>query len=81
VVLGARRDGERVRMRVLHHPTGVVEERCYDWVVCAVPGEPVDGLWRDLRGAGVPVYRVGDCLAPRRVDAAVREGERVAAVL
>jgi 2,4-dienoyl-CoA reductase (NADPH2) len=81
VVLGAGRDGERVRMRVLHHPTGVVEERCYDWVVCAVPGEPVDGLWRDLRGAGAPVYRVGDCLAPRRVDAAVREGERVAAAL
>ena len=67
-------------MRVLHPPTGVVEDR-YDWVVCAVPGTPVDGLWRALRGADVPVYRVGDCLAQRRVDDAVREGERVAAAL
>lgn len=73
VVLGV--DGP---VRLLHHPTGVEEERVVDWVVFAGPPTPEDGLWRALRGGPVPVHRVGDCLAPRRAHAAVLEGRRAA---
>jgi 2,4-dienoyl-CoA reductase (NADPH2) len=56
-------------------------ERRPDWVVCAVPGNPVDGLYHELRAEGVDVHRIGDCVAPRRAHAAVVEGERVGAAL
>lgn len=78
VVVGAEADGAGVVLQVLHHPVGEVLERRCDWVVCAVPGEPADGLWHELKGGEVPVHRIGDCLAPRRAHAAVVEGDRVA---
>jgi len=65
------------RARLLHHLTGRSEEREVDAVVCAVPAEPRDRLWSTLRGRP-GVHRIGDCLAPRRMDAAIRDGERVA---
>ena len=74
VVIGAA-DGPE--LTVLHHTVGAQSRRRYDWVVCAVPPEPDDGLWVALRDGGRPVHRVGDCLAPRRVHAAVVEGDRV----
>jgi 2,4-dienoyl-CoA reductase (NADPH2) len=53
--------------------------------VVATHPEPADELWRALRGVGSgggpEVHRIGDCRAPRRADAAVREAERVAALL
>lgn len=66
-------------IQLLHHPTGVMHTRTPDWVVLAVPSAPVDDLYFALRGAGVPVRRAGDCIAPRRAHAAVVEGERVGA--
>ncbi len=59
---------------VLHHLTGRVERRRCDWVVTAVPPRPSDALWQTLRDGPVPVFRIGDCVAPRRIDAAIREG-------
>lgn len=56
---------------VLHHLTGEVTPWQADWVVHAGPPVPVVP---DLDTAGVPVVRVGDCVAPRGIDAAVREG-------
>ncbi|MGD0393655.1 MAG: mycofactocin system FadH/OYE family oxidoreductase 2 [Acidimicrobiales bacterium] len=64
-----------------HHPTGTDHERRCDWVVCSVHQEPEDDLWRALGGSPFPVYRIGDCLAPRRAHAAVVEGQRVAVSL
>ena len=64
-----------------HHPTGTDHELACDWVVCSVHQEPEDDLWRALRDGPFPVYRVGDCLAPRRAHAAVIEGHRVAVSL
>lgn len=64
-------------LSVLHHTVGVSTRVCYDWVVCCGPPEPDDGLWCALRGSGRSVHRIGDCLAPRRVHAAVVEGDRV----
>jgi mycofactocin system FadH/OYE family oxidoreductase 2 len=64
------------------HTTGRDDERRVDWVVCATPPQPADALWRALRDQGLAeVYRVGDCVAPRRAHAAVIEGERVGAAL
>ncbi|GAA4809763.1 FAD-dependent oxidoreductase [Actinomycetospora chlora] len=66
VVLGAR-DGV---LDLLHHLTGVRETWTPDWVVHAGPPAPyVPELVTD-----VPVVRVGDCVAPRDLDAAIREG-------
>jgi 2,4-dienoyl-CoA reductase (NADPH2) len=68
-------------LRLLHHPTGRMEERTPDWVVLAVPGQPVEWLYHDLKAAGCAVVRAGDCVAPRRAHAAVVEGERVGAAV
>jgi 2,4-dienoyl-CoA reductase (NADPH2) len=72
-------DGEVLQL--LHHPTGVMLERRPDWVVLAVPPNPVEWLYSDLKQRGVRVERVGDCVAPRRAHAAVVDGERVGAAL
>ena len=69
-------------MTLLHHPTGVNIEVPCDWVVLAVPQQPVEWLYRELRNVqGLEVHRVGDCVAPRRAHAAVIEGARVGAAL
>jgi 2,4-dienoyl-CoA reductase (NADPH2) len=68
-------------LTLLHHPTGQNVERTPDWVVLAVPPNPVEWLYNDLKGAGVSVQRVGDCVAPRRAHAAVVDGERAGASL
>jgi mycofactocin system FadH/OYE family oxidoreductase 2 len=66
-------------LNLLHHPTGANVVRTPDWVVLAVPPNPVEWLYSDLRAAGVAVQRIGDCLAPRRAHAAVIDGERAGA--
>lgn len=63
-------------LTLLHHPTGTNQDRLPDWVVLAVPAEPAEQLYLELRDAGLSVERVGDCIAPRRAHAAVVEGER-----
>ncbi len=68
-------------LTLLHHPTGANLERTPDWVVLAVPAAPDEQLYLDLKAAGVPVVRVGDCVAPRRAHAAVVEGDRVGELL
>ncbi len=68
-------------LTLLHHPTGTNVTRNPDWVVLAVPANPVEWLYNDLKAAGVSVQRVGDCLAPRRAHAAVVDGERAGAAV
>ncbi|CAB4553882.1 unannotated protein [freshwater metagenome] len=63
-------------LTLLHHPTGINQTRHPEWVVLAVPPNPVEWLYNDLKNAGVSVERVGDCVAPRRAHAAVVDGER-----
>jgi 2,4-dienoyl-CoA reductase (NADPH2) len=76
-VLSAAADGAGVRLEMLRHTRGTTVSRRYDWVVCAVPAAPANELWAALRGTGTSVERIGDCIAPRRMDAAIRDGERV----
>jgi NADPH-dependent 2,4-dienoyl-CoA reductase/sulfur reductase-like enzyme len=66
-------------LNLLHHPTGTNEERRPDWVVLAVPAQPVEWLYQELKARGLSVERAGDCVAPRRAHAAVIEGERAGA--
>ncbi len=68
-------------LTLLHHPTGANQTRRLDWLVLAVPANPVEWLYHDLVAAGVSVERVGDCIAPRRAHAAVVEGERAGAAV
>ena len=68
-------------LTLLHHPTGGEQTRRPDWVVLAVPPQPVEWLYTELRATGRAVTRVGDCVAPRRAHAAVVEGDRVGATL
>jgi hypothetical protein len=63
-------------VRLQHHLTGVEETRDVDAVVACTP--------RAARGPVTsrgPVVRVGDAVAPRRLDAAVREGHDAAVAL
>jgi mycofactocin system FadH/OYE family oxidoreductase 2 len=71
-------DGKALIVHFQHHPTGQDHDRICDWVVAAVHQQPEDELWRALAGSAFPVYRIGDCLAPRRAHAAIVEGHRVA---
>jgi len=68
-------------LTLLHHPTGANHTRHPDWLVLAVPPNPVEWLYNDLKAAGVSVERIGDCLAPRRAHAAVIDGERAGAAV
>jgi len=69
-------------LTLLHHPTGSEQRVDTDWVVLAVPQQPADSLYLQLAAERrLEVYRVGDCVAPRRAHAAVVEGERVGAAL
>ena len=68
-------------LTLLHHPTGAMQSRTPDWVVLAVPAVPADGLYHELKSAGIAVHRVGDCIAPRRAHAAVVEGDAVGALI
>jgi NADPH-dependent 2,4-dienoyl-CoA reductase/sulfur reductase-like enzyme len=49
-----------------------------DTVVWAAPGRSRDELVEPLRQAGLVVHAIGDCVAPRRLEHAVREGHQVA---
>jgi 2,4-dienoyl-CoA reductase (NADPH2) len=79
VAMGMGNPAPRRALNLLHHPTGTEVTRTPDWVVLAVPANPVEWLYHELRGTGVSVERVGDCIAPRRAHAAVIEGERAGA--
>jgi 2,4-dienoyl-CoA reductase-like NADH-dependent reductase (Old Yellow Enzyme family) len=52
-----------------------------DSVVLCGWHEPVDGLYFELKGRGMPVTRVGDAVAARTIMHAIHEGERVARAL
>ena len=49
--------------------------------VLATPQTTNDALYKQLQGKVEQLYRVGDCLAPRRVENAILDGERVGRAL
>lgn len=46
----------------------------YDSIVTAMGNDAYDGLYFALKGKVPELYRVGDCVAPRKVDMAIHEG-------
>jgi mycofactocin system FadH/OYE family oxidoreductase 2 len=49
----------------------------YDTVVAAMGNEADDGLYKALKGHVKELYRIGDCVAPRKADMAIYEGYMV----
>lgn len=55
---------------------GPVEQVAADSVVLSMLRTSDDSLYHQLKARGLPVRRIGDCVAPREVDDAVLEGFR-----
>jgi pyruvate/2-oxoglutarate dehydrogenase complex dihydrolipoamide dehydrogenase (E3) component len=49
----------------------------HDAVVYALGNRVEDGLYRASKGKVKDLYRIGDCVAPRKIDMAILEGDRV----
>ena len=48
-----------------------------DAVVYAMGNTVEDSLYKSLKGRARGLYRVGDCVAPRKIDMAILEGDKV----
>ena len=53
----------------------------YDTVVLAAVNVADDSLYFELKDKVDEIYRVGDCVAPRKTDMAIIEGRRVGEAL
>ncbi len=49
----------------------------YDSVVLAMGSRAEDTLYKTLKGTVSELYRIGDCVAPRKIDMAILEGEKI----
>jgi thioredoxin reductase len=49
----------------------------YDTIVLDIGNIPEDNLYFELKGQVPELYRIGDCVAPRKTDMAIVEGHRV----
>ena len=52
-----------------------------DAVVLSTPAKANDRLYYALKGKVRELYRIGDCVAPRKVDAAIGEGQKAGLLL
>lgn len=68
----------RLDVVLVHHPTGEERTLVVDGIVVVTHQDPVDELWKQLSEVGIPATRVGDAVTPRRLHAAIIEGERAA---
>ncbi len=48
----------------------------YDTIVLAAGNQALDQLYFELKGRVPELYRIGDCVAPRKTDMAIVEGHR-----
>jgi mycofactocin system FadH/OYE family oxidoreductase 2 len=53
----------------------------YDTIVLAAGNQSLDRLYFDLKGKVSELYRIGDCVAPRKTDMAIVEGHRIGRLL
>jgi hypothetical protein len=49
----------------------------FDTLVLAMGQRTVDELYFSLKGKVPELYRIGDCVAPRKVDMAIWEGQKI----
>jgi hypothetical protein len=59
----------------------MVEFDNFDTVIVVGPSEVRDELYVALKGKVEELYRIGDCLAPRKTDMAIVEGNRLGRML
>ncbi len=52
-----------------------------DGIIWALSRRVEDGLYHALKGRVEKLYRIGDCLAPRSILAAITEGTRVGRII
>jgi len=48
-----------------------------DTVVIAIGNRPDNSLYEELKGLGIPLYQIGDCLEPRSAKAAISEAATI----
>jgi len=66
---------EADRVKAVDNYAGQIREWSgIDNVILAVPHQAEDGLYFSLKGRVKEIKRIGDCLTPRRLDAAIYEG-------
>jgi mycofactocin system FadH/OYE family oxidoreductase 2 len=53
----------------------------YDTVVVVTPNRPNDALYFNLKNKMKEIFRIGDCVAPRKIDMAILEGNKVGRIL
>jgi 2,4-dienoyl-CoA reductase-like NADH-dependent reductase (Old Yellow Enzyme family) len=75
-----RIDGEVVQLYDIWRPDMLLA-RAIDTVVLAQTRVASDGLYRRLLGRAPAVHRIGDCLAPRAIEAVIYEGEELGRAL
>ena len=70
-----------VHQRALNEPNPVPEDVLRDTVVLAMGNQTEASLYFALKGRVEALHRIGDCLAPRQLDSAILDGERIGRTL
>ena len=68
-------DSNKVKARYIYTNEPILFEG-YDTIVLDMGNMVDDHLYRQMKGRVKELYRVGDCVAPRRIDIAIFEGRR-----
>jgi mycofactocin system FadH/OYE family oxidoreductase 2 len=63
------------------YSNALIDFEGYDTVVLAAGNRVEDSLYFALKGKVKELYRIGDCVAPRKIDMAILEGHRVGRLL
>jgi mycofactocin system FadH/OYE family oxidoreductase 2 len=63
------------------YSNALIDFEGYDTVVLAAGNRVEDSLYFALKGKVKELYRIGDCVAPRKIDMAIFEGNKVGRLL
>jgi mycofactocin system FadH/OYE family oxidoreductase 2 len=63
------------------YSNALIDFEGYDTVVLAAGNRVEDSLYFALKGKVKELYRIGDCVAPRKIDMAILEGHKVGRLL
>ncbi|BDG05569.1 mycofactocin system FadH/OYE family oxidoreductase 2 [Anaeromyxobacter oryzae] len=69
--------GAKVLKAINVYSNAMSELGPFDSIVLAIQQEVEDRLYKALKGKTKELYRIGDCVAPRKVDMAIWEGHKV----
>lgn len=63
------------------YSNALIDFEGYDTIVLAVGNRVEDSLYFALKGKVAELYRIGDCVAPRKIDMAILEGHKIGRLL